>query len=65
MPSTVFLDANILRDAEPWRLDASDAHPALRSTIFMPPYGAVAATPQHPCARWRGFPFVYSLRGAD
>ena len=46
MPSTVLLDANLLRHAEPWRFPDSDAHPAQRSTITMPPYGAVAAEPR-------------------
>ena len=41
MPLSVFLDANILRDSESWRMVPIQVHPAYASTLIVPPFGAV------------------------
>ena len=56
MPLSVFLDANILRHSEPWRLVPIQEHPAQASTLTVPPYGSVLGVeprpPRKPSESW-------------
>jgi len=56
MPLSVFLDANILRHSEPWRLVRIQGHPAQASTLTVPPFGSVPGVeprpPRKPSESW-------------
>ena len=48
MPLSVFLDANILRHSESWRMVPIQVHPAYASTLIVPPFGAVLGVEPRP-----------------